>query len=108
MGLLLHAIVHPAHIQDRDGGILLLSALFGLFPFRKKLFAYGGYQGPQFQEALAKKALLFNSTSKSSSAPIEPRVSKSYPNAGSSRGPSPGLTAAAGSPRILKILPGQR
>ena len=54
LGLLLHAIVHPADIQDRDGGILLLSTLFGLFPFLKKLFADGGYQGPQFQEALAK------------------------------------------------------
>ena len=30
------------------------STLFGLFPFLKKLFADGGYQGPQFQEALAK------------------------------------------------------
>jgi hypothetical protein len=46
--LLLHAIVHSADIQDRDGGILLLSTLFGLFPFLKKLFADGGYQGPQF------------------------------------------------------------
>ena len=54
LGLLLHAVVHPADIQDRDGGILLLSTLFGLFPFLKKLFADGGYQGPQFQEALAK------------------------------------------------------
>lgn len=54
LGLLLHAIVHSADIQDRDGGILLLSTLFGLFPFLKKLFADGGYQGPQFQQALAK------------------------------------------------------
>ena len=53
IGLLLHAIVHPADIQDRDGGILLLSTLFGLFPFLKKLFADGGYQGPQFEQALA-------------------------------------------------------
>jgi transposase len=51
--LLLHVIVHPADIQDRDGGILLLSTLFGLFPFLKKLFADSGYQGPQFQQALA-------------------------------------------------------
>ena len=54
LGLLLHAIVHPADIQDRDGGIPLLSTLFGLFPFLRKLFADGGYQGPQFQKALAK------------------------------------------------------
>jgi transposase len=52
--LLLHAIVHPADIQDRDGGLLLLATLFGMYPFLKKLFADGGYQGPVFQKALAK------------------------------------------------------
>ena len=50
---MLHAIIHPADIQDRDGGILLLSTLFGMYPFLKKLFADGGYQGPAFQKALA-------------------------------------------------------
>ena len=53
LGLLLHAIIHPADIQDRDGGILLLSTLFGMYPFLKKLFADGGYQGAVFQKALA-------------------------------------------------------
>jgi transposase len=52
--LLLHAIVHRADIQDRDGGILLLATLFGMYPFLKKLFADGGYQGVEFQKALAK------------------------------------------------------
>jgi transposase len=51
---LLHAIVHPADIQDRDGGILVLSTLFGMFPFLQKLFADGGYQGPQFANAVVK------------------------------------------------------
>lgn len=51
---MLHVIVHPADIQDRDGGVLLLSTLFGLFPFLKKLFADGGYQGAQFEQAVAK------------------------------------------------------
>ena len=51
---MLHAIVHPADIQDRDGGILLMATLFGMFPFLQKLFADGGYQGPQFANALAK------------------------------------------------------
>jgi transposase len=51
---LLHAVVHPANIQDRDGGVLLLSTLFGMFPFLQKLFADGGYQGPQFANALAR------------------------------------------------------
>ena len=52
--MLLHAIVHPANIQDRDGGILLLATLFGMYPFLKKLFADGGYQGPEFQKALTR------------------------------------------------------
>jgi hypothetical protein len=30
--LLLHAVVHAADVQDRDGGVLLMSTLFGLFP----------------------------------------------------------------------------
>jgi transposase len=66
-GLLLHAIpafghagalrpnawiVHAADIQDRDGGVLLKSTLFGLFPFLLKLYADSGYQGPQFQRGL--------------------------------------------------------
>lgn len=46
--------MHKADIQDRDGGVLVLKTLFGMFPFLKKLFADGGYQGPQFQKALAR------------------------------------------------------
>ena len=51
---MLHVIVHPADIQDRDGGVLALATMFGLFPFLRRLFADGGYQGPQFQGAVAK------------------------------------------------------
>lgn len=54
LGLLLHAIVHPADVQDRDGGVLVLRTLFGLHPFLKKLFADGGYQGRNFREAQEK------------------------------------------------------
>jgi len=54
LGLLLHAIVHPADLQDRDGGILLLSALSGRFPCLAKLCADGAYAGPLFLAALAK------------------------------------------------------
>lgn len=46
------AIVHAADIQDRDGGVLLMATLFGLFPFLRKLYADGGYQGPAFRTAL--------------------------------------------------------
>jgi transposase len=51
-GLLLCAIVHAADVQDRDGGVLLMSTLFGLFPFLLKLYADSGYQGPKFQRGL--------------------------------------------------------
>jgi transposase len=48
----MHAIVHSADIQDRDGGALLMATLFGLHPFLLKLYADGGYQGPDFQAAM--------------------------------------------------------
>jgi len=47
-------LVHPADIQDRDGGVLVMATLFGLYPFLLKLFADGGYQGPAFQDGLRK------------------------------------------------------
>ena len=53
-GLLLHAIVHSAGVQDRDGGIWLLATLFGQFPFLAKLFADSAYAGPVFDTALDK------------------------------------------------------
>ena len=49
----MHAIVHAADIQDRDGGELLMATLFGLYPFLLKLYADGGYQGPEFRRAVA-------------------------------------------------------
>ena len=48
----MHAIIHAADIQDRDGGVLLMGALFGLYPFLLKLYADSGYQGPKFQAGL--------------------------------------------------------
>lgn len=51
-GLMLHAIVTAADIQDRDGGAWLLATLFGRFPFLLKLYADGGYQGPEFRTSL--------------------------------------------------------
>lgn len=50
----MHALVHPANIQDRDGGVLVMATLFGLYPFLLKLYADGGHQGPAFQEGLRK------------------------------------------------------
>jgi len=54
LGLVLQVLVHPANVQDRDGGKLLLTALGERFPLLAKLFADGAYQGPQFRQALAK------------------------------------------------------
>ena len=51
--MLLHAVVHPADVQDRDGGILLLSTLFGIYPLLEKLFADSAYSGRIFDEALS-------------------------------------------------------
>ncbi len=53
-GLLMHAIVHAADIQDRDGGAMLMATLFGAFPFLTRLFADGGYQGSRFRSAIAR------------------------------------------------------
>jgi len=53
LGLLLHALVTSAAVQDRDGGIMVLSTLFGQFPFLKKLFADSAYAGPMFHDGLA-------------------------------------------------------
>ena len=50
--MVLHAIVHSAALQDRDGGVLVMATLFGLFPFLLKIYADSGYQGPHFQGAL--------------------------------------------------------
>ena len=51
--MLLHGIVTSASVQDRDGGIMLLATLFGMFPFLEKLFADSAYEGPIFHTALA-------------------------------------------------------
>ena len=44
--------MHAADIQDRDGGVVVMATLFGLYPFLLKLYADAGYQGPRFQRAL--------------------------------------------------------
>ena len=77
----MHALVHAADIQDRDGGVVVMATLFGLYPFLLKLYADGGYQGPQFQKGL-KKAIA-KSMLKSSSVLIRPKASSCYPGVGS-------------------------
>jgi transposase len=53
-GLLLIAMVHSAGIQDRDGGLLLLATLCGMFPMLATMFADSAYGGPIFQAGLKK------------------------------------------------------
>ena len=100
----MHAIVHPADIQDRDGGVLLLSTLFGLFPFLGKVFADGGYQGPRFaQGAAAYLAQMEVEIVKRSD------VAQGFvvlPRRWVVDAPSPGSTAAAAWPRISRTAPG--
>jgi transposase len=50
--LLLHALITPADVQDRDGGLMLLATMFGQFPFLKRIFADSAYAGPVFQGGL--------------------------------------------------------
>jgi transposase len=48
----MHAVGHAADIQDRDGGVLVMATLFGMYPFLLRLYADSGYQGPKFQGGL--------------------------------------------------------
>ena len=52
--MLMQAIVHAADIQDRDGGVLLMATLFGMYPFLLKLYADAGYQWPKFKAGMAR------------------------------------------------------
>ncbi|MGC9272013.1 IS5 family transposase [Acidiphilium sp.] len=52
LGLLLHAMITSAAVQDRDGGIMVMGNLFGQFPFLKTIFADSAYAGPIFQNGL--------------------------------------------------------
>jgi hypothetical protein len=66
----MHAIVHAADIQDRDGGALLMTTLFGLHPFLLKLYADGGYQGARSKRRSVPSSSA--SISRSSSTQIKP------------------------------------
>ena len=48
-GNLVHAVIHTADIQDRDGAPLVLAAIIRRFPWLRYVFADGGY--PQRERA---------------------------------------------------------
>ena len=49
----MHSIVHAADIQDRDGGVMLMASIFGLFPFLLKLYADSVLRGDQGENRIA-------------------------------------------------------
>jgi len=52
---MLHAVVHPASVQDRDGVARVLDRRTRRrFPFLKVVFADQGYQGPKAASAVAR------------------------------------------------------
>src|SRR3546814_6714164 len=44
-GNLVHAVIHTADIQDRDGAPLVLAEIIHRFPWLRHVFADGGYAG---------------------------------------------------------------
>jgi len=53
-GFLVHAIVHSADIQDRDGAPMVLGDIRYSFPWLRHVFADGGYAGGKLRQALEK------------------------------------------------------
>jgi putative transposase len=53
-GNLVHAVIHTADIQDRDGAPLVLAEIVNRFPWLRHIFADGGYAGDKLKQALAK------------------------------------------------------
>lgn len=51
-GNLVHAVIHTAEIQDRDGAPLVLTQIIRRFPWLRHVFADGGYAGDKFKDAL--------------------------------------------------------
>jgi transposase len=51
-GNLVHAVIHTADIQDRDGAPLVLAHIIHRFPWLRYVFADGGYAGDKLRDAL--------------------------------------------------------
>ena len=51
-GNLVHALIHTADIQDRDGAPLSLAEVVVRFPWLRHLFAEGGYAADKLRQAL--------------------------------------------------------
>ena len=89
-GLLLHAIVHAADIQDRDGGVAAAGdAVRAVSLPAKSSSPTAAIKGRSFSDALAANSAAA-SKPRSSSDPIRRRASWSCPSDGWSSEPSPG------------------
>jgi len=55
LGYLVHAVVHGADIQDRDGAAKVLTDIRHSFPWLRHAFADGGYAGEKLETALKGK-----------------------------------------------------
>ncbi len=53
-GNLVHAVIHTADVQDRDGAPLVLAEIIRRFPWLRHVFADGGYAGDKLRQALRK------------------------------------------------------
>ena len=53
-GYLVHAVIHAADVQDRDGAPLVLGDVRKSFPWLRHVFADGGYAGDKLRDALKK------------------------------------------------------
>ncbi|KPF63262.1 transposase [Porphyrobacter sp. AAP60] len=53
-GNLVHAVVHLADVQDRDGAPLVLAEIIRRHPWLRHIFAVGGYAGDKLRQALRK------------------------------------------------------
>ncbi len=78
---LVHAVIHTADIQDRDGAPLVLLEIIRRFPWLRHVFADGGYAGDKLREALRR---IGNGPSRSSSDPMWQKASWFSRAAGSS------------------------
>ena len=98
LGLPLNVVVHPANIQDRDSGLLVLKAVRRLFPLIERIFADGGYASRRLHSTSPRPL----ATRNRGAAPIIRSVSRFCPSDGSSNVRSHGSVAAAASPRTTK------
>ena len=93
-------MIHLADIQDRDGGILLMSTVSGMYPFLENRFADGGYQGAKFRNGLAD--LLPGLKIEIVKRPDHDKGLWCFQVGGSSNERSPGSSAVEGWPSIGK------